>query len=378
MRQPTSRCNSSGSPVKSVASRAAAVAAAKQSANAMGLSALACAAASTLTGLTLSNATAARRRRTTSAAAALDRDLTRTGRVGHARDVKPGLVGMVCVVLAACGGSDDELADERAPVPAPRVELTAADREAWAGGRSDSSAIPVLVYDRIDPEGFARQMVLLDAAGYETITLDEFVRFVGREDVDLPPRPLLLTVDGARLDSWTGSDAILRKLGFTAVIFADVGRVEAEDPEYLTYDELERLQSSGRWDVQLQSGTGNRLIKYGAAAGDVGPFYAYRGSEEVLGGWRERVFSDITYGEKQLDHHVPGYRPLAFAPPYGNYGQAGTNDRRIPRELLARLELSFEVVFTQDRPAFAVPGAGNPLGRAKIETEEQLHDLLSG
>ena len=54
----------------------------------------------------------------------------------------------------------------------------------------------------------------------------------------------------------------------------------------------------------------------------------------MLGGWRERVFSDITYGEEQLAAHVRGYRPLAFAPPYGNYGQAGTNDRRIPRHRL--------------------------------------------
>ena len=110
--------------------------------------------------------------------------------------------------------------------------------------------------------------------------------------------------------------------------------------------------------MQLQSGTGHRRIRYGPAPGDVGPFYAYRGSEEVLGGWRERVFSDVTYGEDQLRHHVRGYRPLAFAPPYGNYGQAGTNDPRIPRLLLERLELSFAAVFTQDRDALRHAGRG--------------------
>ncbi len=223
-------------------------------------------------------------------------------------------------------------------------------------------------------------MVLLDQAGYETITLEEFVRFVKREKVSLPPRPLLLTFDGGRLDSWTGTDAILSELGFNAVLFVDVGRVEEADPMYLTWQELNRLQSSGRWDVQLQSGTGHRQIRYGSSPTDVGPFYAYRGSEEVLGGWRERVFSDITYGEEQLAAHVEGYRPLAFAPPYGNYGQAGTNDRRIPRELLARLLLSFEVVFTQDRSGFASPGSRNPLGRIEIArdvTEAQLHGLLA-
>jgi peptidoglycan/xylan/chitin deacetylase (PgdA/CDA1 family) len=274
--------------------------------------------------------------------------------------------------------------------------MTAEDRAMWAPRPPDRSVVPVLLYHGvaqvsgfsnradaalgIDPEEFARQMILLDRAGYETITLGEFVRFIGREQVSLPPRPVLLTFDGGRLDSWTGSDGILRELDFSAAVFVDVGRVEAEDPEYLTWDELNRLQRSGRWEVQLQSGTGHRQIQYGPAPDDVGPFYAYRGSGEVLGGWRERVFSDITYGEEQLAFRVRGYRPLAFAPPYGNYGQAGTNDRRIPRELLARLLMSFRVVFTQDRSGFASPGAANPLGRIEITravSERELHALLA-
>ena len=163
------------------------------------------------------------------------------------------------------------------------------------------------------------------------------------------------------------------------MLFVDVGRVEEDDPEYLTWRELNTLQRSGRWEVQLQSGTGHHRIRYGPAPDDVGPFYAYRGSEEILGGWRERVFSDITWGEEQLAFRVRGYRPLAFAPPYGNYGQAGTNDPRIPRELLARLLQSFEVVFTQDRSGLASPGATNPLGRIEITrdvSEAQLHALL--
>jgi Polysaccharide deacetylase len=285
------------------------------------------------------------------------------------------------VALAACGQSGDGRGPREA-LPAPSVELSDADRERWspAGAPPTGAAIPVLVYRDLAPEDFARQMVLLDHAGYDTVALGDFVRFVNREAVSLPARPLLLTFDGGRLDSWRENDAILRELGFSAVMFVNVGCVEETEPECLTWDGLSRLQRSGRWDVQLQSGTGGVQIQYGPAPEDVGPFYAYRGSEEVLGGWRERVFSDVTYGEQQLQHQVEGYRPLAFAPPFGNYGQAGTNDRQIPRELLARLELSFEVVFTQDRSGFARPGAPNPLGRFEITrdtTEERLYALLA-
>jgi peptidoglycan/xylan/chitin deacetylase (PgdA/CDA1 family) len=307
-------------------------------------------------------------------------------------------VACCCAALGACGPTTDKPTDEpsaRIPAPAPRVVLTADDREVWAPAPPGRAVVPVLLYHGvapvsgfskrvdadlgIDPEDFARQMTLLDHAGYDTITLDEFIRFIKREQVSLPPRPLLLTFDGARLDSWTGSDGILRELGFNAVLFVDAGRV-GEDPEYLTWRELNTLQRSGRWEVQLQSGTGHHQIRYGPAKDDVGPFYAYRGSEEILGGWRERVFSDITWGEEQLAFRVRGYRPLAFAPPYGNYGQAGTNDRRIPRELLARLLQSFEVVFTQDRSGLASPGAVNPLGRIEVTrgvTEGELRALLT-
>ncbi len=166
------------------------------------------------------------------------------------------------------------------------------------------AAVPVLLYREVATEDFARQMVLLDHAGYETVELDDFVRFVKGQEVALPPRPLLLTFDGGRLDSWRSSDAILRELDFNAVVFVDVGCVKAERRECLTWDELERLQAGGRWDVQLQSGTGGKQIRYGPAPDDVGPFYAYRGSEEVLGGWRERVFSDITYGRFEITGDV--------------------------------------------------------------------------
>jgi poly-beta-1,6-N-acetyl-D-glucosamine N-deacetylase len=279
------------------------------------------------------------------------------------------VAAIACTVasVAACGGeSQDPNPPARAPAPAPRVTLSAADREAWAPQPAGSEGIPVLLYRGVKPADVARHLALLANAGYETITVDQLARHVKRRQAALPARPVLLTFDGGRLETWVGTDAALAERGVKAVLFVDVGRVSEDDPEYLTWAELNRLQRSGRWDVQLQSGTGNRLIQYGPESKDIGPFYAYRGTEEVLGGWRERVFSDITQAEELLALRVEGYRPLAFAPPFGNYGQAGTNDRRIPRELLARLMMSFELVFTQDRAGFARPGAANPLGRIEV------------
>jgi peptidoglycan/xylan/chitin deacetylase (PgdA/CDA1 family) len=245
------------------------------------------------------------------------------------------------------------------------------------------SAIPVVVYERVEAGAFARQMELLERTGYDTITLATFVRFVRGERVALPRRPILLTFDGGRRDTWAHSDPILRAHGFNAVVFIDAGRVDSGDPKYLRWRELAAHQREGRWEIQLQSGTGNYLIRYGPNPGDVGPFYAYRGNDEVLGGWRERVFGDISKFERVLAYRLPGYAPLAFSPPFGNYGQAGTNDPQIPRLLLGRLHISFPVVFTQDRPPLARRGTGTeaPLGRLEAggpEGERKLQSVVAG
>jgi hypothetical protein len=306
-------------------------------------------------------------------------------------------LGALCLALTACGGSGegDSTRASTSPAPAPQVTLTAEDKKVWAPLPPDRSAIPVLLYHGIgapsdfsnsadaaygvDPADVAKQMTLIHHAGFRTIDLPTFVRFVQGKPVDLPPRPLLLTFDDGRLDSWTGSDSILRKLGFNAVMFVDVGRVSDGNPEYMTWDELRTAEQSGRWNLQVHSGHGHIYVRYGPGPEDTGPAYAYRRPGESFAEWRDWVFSDINWAEKELSSHTQGYRPLAFAPPYGAYGQEGTNDPRIPKTLLGWLKQRFDVIFTQDRNAFAKPGANQPLGRFEVDrstTGGALHDEL--
>jgi peptidoglycan/xylan/chitin deacetylase (PgdA/CDA1 family) len=314
------------------------------------------------------------------------------------------LICALCIGMGACGESADEptapgeTRAPRTPLAAPDVELTDDDRQVWAKLPPDRSAIPVLLYHGIGPESgfsnaadasygvdtddFAKQMTLIRHAGYQTVGLQTFLDFVAGKPVDLPPRPLLLTFDDARADSWTGGDGILRELGFDAVMFVDVGRVDGGDPEYLTWDELQTVQSSGRWHLQLHSGEGHQQIRFGPGPDDYGPYYAYVQQGEDFDGWRERVRSDIEWGHRTLADHLPGYQPLAFAPPYGNYGQDGSNDPRIADDLLGWLSQRYEAIFTQDVNARARPGSGQPLGRMQLTrqiTGGELYDaLLSG
>ena len=195
----------------------------------------------------------------------------------------------------------------------------------WAPLPPDRSAVPVLLYHGIGPESdfsdaadasygidfddFAKQMTMIAHAGYQTIDLQTFRRFVQGEAVDLPPRPLLLTFDDARADSWTGGDGILQTLGFNAVMFVDVGRVDDGNPEYLTWQELETVQASGRWQLQLHSGDGHRQIQYGPGPNDYGPYYAYEQQDEDFDGWQKRVRSDIDWGQDTLARPHPCLPP---------------------------------------------------------------------
>ena len=117
------------------------------------------------------------------------------------------------------------------------------------------------------------------------------------------------------------------------------------------------MQDSGRWQLQLHSGKGHTQIHYGPGPDDYGPFYAYEQQGEDFDGWRDRVHSDIAWGQTTLADHISAYRPLAFAPPYGSYGQDGTNDSRIPDDLLGWLTHRYDAVFTQDVNARAQAGS---------------------
>jgi peptidoglycan/xylan/chitin deacetylase (PgdA/CDA1 family) len=283
--------------------------------------------------------------------------------------------GLAIAVLAGCG------ADAAPPRPPLGMALTAQEREVWSPLPVSDAGIPVLLYHGLgertefgDPADaayaitrpdFAKQMALLRAGGYEAITLEQFRAFHAGEPVELPARPVLLTFDDALASSIDGADAVLRELGWTAVMFVDVGAVTGAAPGYAGWPTLAAAERSGAWEMQLHAGRGHHNIRYGRTAAASGPFYAYRARRERIGDWWRRVREDLEWGERELRTHVPGYDPISFAPPYGNYGQLSTNDRRIPARLDAWLERRFGLVFVQEPARYAAAGDG-PVPRLQV------------
>lgn len=108
--------------------------------------------------------------------------------------------------------------------------------------------VPILTYHHIDdkdnvmtvkPDDFEQQLQYLQNQGYTSITLDELAGYL-RGDRQLPDKPVVITFDDGYEDNQRVAVPLLRKYGFTAIIFVvsdDVGK-----PGYLTWDQMKAVQ----------------------------------------------------------------------------------------------------------------------------------------
>jgi peptidoglycan/xylan/chitin deacetylase (PgdA/CDA1 family) len=239
---------------------------------------------------------------------------------------------------------------------APQVALSAAAL-ALRPPPTYTGQIPVLLYHGVSyskdlytvtPTELATQLALLAHLGYHTIGIGQYIAWREGKSVALPSRPILITFDDGDFDSYRGADQILAKYHMRAAIFVIVGAVQESNPFYLTWSELQRMQRSGRWDVEFHAYHGHVRVPYNAT-GDLGAFYAVReyrnGQLESVAQYAARVSGDIDTGLRIMAQH--GFHDLwAMAMPYGEYGQKSSSDP-VKRELAEILDSHFVAVFVQ-------------------------------
>jgi len=80
----------------------------------------------------------------------------------------------------------------------------------------DNSDLPQLT---VTPQEFERQMEMLKAAGFKTISPEMLVAYMRQEPVTLPSKPILITFDDGYEDNYSNAFPILKQYGFSAVIF---------------------------------------------------------------------------------------------------------------------------------------------------------------
>lgn len=94
----------------------------------------------------------------------------------------------------------------------------------------------------VPPEIFAKQMDFLIEHGYQTITLQDYIR-ASHGEIELPQNPIILTFDDGYSDNYSELFPILKSRNMVAVIFVVSNLVN--QPGYLTWDQIREMQSYG-------------------------------------------------------------------------------------------------------------------------------------
>jgi biofilm PGA synthesis lipoprotein PgaB len=278
----------------------------------------------------------------------------------------------------------------RETVRAPAFVLSAAQVKAFVLPPTSRGAVPVLAYhglaDKADgqwtltPRAFVAQMAMLAKAGFHTISAEQYAHFPGGSAKDLPSRPILITFDDGRLDSYQHADPILARYGMRATMFAITRNVDRKMPFYLRWDELRAMRHSGRWDVQLHAHDMHHSVSVDAK-GTEGAAYANRtyaeGERESYGAYQRRVTDDLEKGMKRLRSELGEVRADLFAVPFSADGGWQSNDRRIPAFLDRALHERFAEVFVAGRPKHPPRTAQRTLTRYEARSDTTAESLYA-
>jgi peptidoglycan/xylan/chitin deacetylase (PgdA/CDA1 family) len=231
----------------------------------------------------------------------------------------------------------------------------------------NAQGVPVLVYhgivdtpDRfsLTPEAFRDQMFALKRAGYEAISLDEFIDFV-KYQKEIPEKSFLLTFDDGRRDSYEQADPVLKTLGWSAIMFVATGQSldkEARNGYYINEKQTEEMLESGRWELQshaVQKDGGFISIN---SQGDEGNFLSNlmwltdQNRNETEEEYRARVLQEMTLSKTTLEEKFK--LPVrAFAYPFSDYGHQTINAEVIAEDAVRKaVSQNYEVAFRQTWP----------------------------
>ena len=232
-----------------------------------------------------------------------------------------------------------------------------------------SVAIPSLLYHRITQfpgEGvvtaaqFEDQMKQLRVAGYQSISVYDLENFYLHAK-KLPVHPILITFDDAIKDSMIYADPILEKYHFQATMFVPTHIIEKNNPFFMTWNDLGKLKSSGRWDLQCHSDYGHELIPIDSN-GHQGRFLVNRkwlSDENRLENEDEfvrRVQQDYVNCKTILETKFPGQKVIAYSFPFGDFGtESSTNSKTNVADLNTNAaRKNYSLAFVQRFPGFNI------------------------
>jgi peptidoglycan/xylan/chitin deacetylase (PgdA/CDA1 family) len=119
--------------------------------------------------------------------------------------------------------------------------------------------IPILMYHKVDTFAYSRywvsdrlfdrQMAALQAYGYKTITLADFLDYRAGK-ITLPEHPIIITFDDGYQDFYTQAVPILKSKGLSATVFLPTGKIGTSEKD----------RQNNSWDSKEAVYPANHLI----------------------------------------------------------------------------------------------------------------------
>ncbi len=149
----------------------------------------------------------------------------------------------------------------------------------------------------VTPDNFRAQMAYLVENGYSTIDLyDLSLAIVNKRE--LPPNPVIITLDDGYLDNYENAYPILQEFGLKATIFIPTEFIDSGNPNYMTWEMIEEMAENNiRFEVHSRS------------------------HPDLRNQERDYLIWEILGPQETLAAHI-GYTPRYFAYPGGRYDQA--------------------------------------------------------
>jgi tetratricopeptide (TPR) repeat protein/peptidoglycan/xylan/chitin deacetylase (PgdA/CDA1 family) len=252
----------------------------------------------------------------------------------------------------------------RAEAAARRADVA----RAYAG-RVD---VPVLLYHGLAEhprslsmplDHFVSQVSALAADGYTAITLTELDAMRSGE-TPFPAKPILLTFDDARADSFQLADPVLVRFGMKATMFVPTVRIADESAFNADWPRLRELRATGRWDFQSHGHLAHDPIPVDASGGMAEflvnrQWLADQERQETRDEYVARVDGDYAECQRRLVANLPGQSVVGYAFPFSEMGQLhGGNDAGALAANEAAFHKYYRYGFVQDDSGYNVVGAG--------------------
>ncbi len=252
----------------------------------------------------------------------------------------------------------------------------------------DSYAFVALAYEgvsrrdhEIQPAQFREHIDTLKEHGYVPITLED-VRGLMLRNEPLPPRAVLTTFDHGRRTSYFLTKAHMRRTGWRGVMFLWTRPIEERDTASLLWPYVRSMIRLPTWEIGAQSHHGFDPVT-AHASGRTGRFMTtprwlpaedrFEQPDEFIA----RVEADHTFQQKLIERRT-GTRPIAYAYPYGDFGQFRTRAEFIRHINLAQVEHFYDLGFVSGNlPVNTRYSDPRRLNRLRVRPEWSGEELVA-